>query len=211
MTGVTGYAKYQSNTSRLNALRFVMLQVLGGVRTAQLVKVISCTNSGGVSAVGQVVVQPLVNAVDGEGNAVPHGPLYALPYFRLQGGANAVIIDPQANDIGLAVFADRYISNVKSTKKQANPGSARQHSMADGLYIGGFLNGTPTQYIQFTDSGINLVDKNGNEISMQSGKILMTTALLDVTGDIHSAGVAVGSTHKHSGVTTGGGDTGNPI
>jgi phage gp45-like len=29
--------------------------------------------------------------------------------------------------------------------------------MADGLYFGGLLNGTPAQYVQFTEGGINIV------------------------------------------------------
>lgn len=140
-----------------NALRFLVKQMLANVRTAALVEVKKCTNSGGVTAVGFVDVQPLVNQVDGFGKAVPHGIIKGLPYMRLQGGQNAVILDPVIGDIGIALFADRDSSRVKTTKKQANPGSNRRFDMADGLYIGGVLNGTPAQYVEFSGAGINLV------------------------------------------------------
>lgn len=131
-------------------------QALGKMQTATLVRIESCTNAGGVSPVGYVDVTPMVNQLDGQGNPTPHVTIYNVPYFRLQGGANGVIIDPQKGDIGVAVFASRDISQVKTTKKQGNPGSHRQYSFADGMYLGGMLNGTPTQYIQFSAAGIRI-------------------------------------------------------
>jgi hypothetical protein len=151
-----------------NALTFVVKQILNLISTAKVVKVISCTNSGGVSAVGFVDVMPMVNQVDGAGNAVPHTVLHNLPYMRLQGGANAVICDPQPGDIGVAVFSDRDISIVKRTKAQANPGSAAKFAMGDGIYLGMVLNAAPTQYVQFNDGGINVTDKNANTIVMDA-------------------------------------------
>lgn len=127
------------------------------MQTATLVRVEACTNDGELSPVGFVDVTPLVNQVDGAGNPTPHVTIFGLPYSRFQGGTSAIILDPQAGDIGVAVFASRDISKVKSTKAQANPGSLRTYDFADGIYLGGLLNGTPTQYIRFTDSGIEIV------------------------------------------------------
>ena len=138
------------------AMRFMVQQALGKMQTATLVRIESCTNAGGLSTVGYVDVTPLVNQLDGQGNPTPHVTIYNVPYFRLQGGANGIIIDPQKGDIGVAVFASRDISQVKTTKKQGNPGSHRQYSFADGMYLGGMLNGTPTQYIQFSAAGIKI-------------------------------------------------------
>jgi hypothetical protein len=104
-----------------------------------------------------VDVTPLVNQVDAASNPQPHATIYDLPYMRIQGGSNAIIIDPQPGDIGVAVFASRDISQVKATQAQGNPGSARQYDYSDGLYLGGMLNGAPSQYLQFNPSGISLV------------------------------------------------------
>ena len=145
-----------STWGEFNNMAFMVQQALAKMQTATLVRIESCTNSGGLSPVGFVDVTPLVNQLDGQGNPTPHVTIYNLPYFRLQGGANGVIIDPQKGDIGVAVFASRDISQVKATRKQGNPGSHRQYSFADGMYLGGMLNGTPTQYVQFSAAGIKI-------------------------------------------------------
>lgn len=152
----SGQLKPQSTWGEFNNIAFVVQQALGKMQTATLVRIESCTNSGGLSPVGYVDVTPLVNQLDGQGNPTSHVTIYNVPYFRLQGGANGIIIDPQKGDIGVAVFASRDISQVKTIKKQGNPGSHRQYSFADGMYLGGMLNGTPTQYIQFSAAGIRI-------------------------------------------------------
>jgi hypothetical protein len=145
-----------SSASQYNAMLFLVNQILDGRNTMAVVKIIKVTNAGELAAVGYVDVQPQVNQLDGYGNAVAHGVIHNIPYFRLQGGANAIILDPQVGDLGMCVFADRDISAVKASKAAANPGSARRADMADGLYVGGFLNGVPSQYVRFSASGIKL-------------------------------------------------------
>lgn len=151
-----GLQSPESGATEYNALTFLIRQMLSELNAVTLVQVKKVTNTGGVAAVGFVDVQPLINQQDGFGSAVPHGVLHDLPYFRIQGGTNAVIIDPVVGDIGIALFADKDISVIKSTKKRGNPGSARRFSMSDGLYIGGVLNGAPTNYVQFSGNDINI-------------------------------------------------------
>lgn len=145
-----------STWGEFNNMAFMVQQALGKMQTATLVRIESCTNAGGLSPVGYVDVTPMVNQLDGQGNPTPHVTIYNLPYLRIQGGKNGVIIDPEPGDIGMAAFASRDISQVKTTRKQGNPGSHRQYSFADGMYLGGMLNGTPTQYIQFSTAGIRI-------------------------------------------------------
>lgn len=138
------------------AISFQIQMALARISTCAVVKIEKCTNAGSLSPVGFVDALPLVVQVDGEQNAEPHTTVYGLPYFRLQGGGNAVIIDPQPGDIGIVVFASRDISAVKAKRGQNVPGSGRMFSMSDGLYIGGVLNGTPSQYIQFSGAGVKV-------------------------------------------------------
>lgn len=152
----SGQLKAASTWGEFNNIAFMVQQALGKMQTATLVRIEACTNAGGVSPVGYVDVTPLVNQLDGQGNPTPHVTIYNVPYFRLQGGANGIIMDPQKGDIGVAVFASRDISQVKTTRKQGNPGSHRQYSFADGMYLGGMLNGAPTQYVQFSAAGIKI-------------------------------------------------------
>jgi hypothetical protein len=141
-----------------NAIQFAIKQALNKMQTATLVQVQACTNSGGLDAIGTVDVMPLVSQVDGNGNAWPHGTIYGIPYCRLVGGANAVIMDPQVGDIGVMVSASRDISKVVSTQAQALPGTGRKYHFSDSIYIGGCLqSAAPTQYVQFNSNGITVV------------------------------------------------------
>lgn len=170
-----------------NNLEFIIQQALSKVKTATVVKVIACSNDGGVSPVGTVDVQILVNQISVNGNlmvAQPHVTMYRLPYLRIQGGANAIIIDPQVGDIGIAVFASRDITNVKSTKAQANPGSFRMHDFADGMYLGGLLNGSPSQYVQFTATGINVVSPNAVSVTAPSVTVNSSGTISIIAPDV---------------------------
>lgn len=154
------FKSLQSQNDRageFNRLRFLVSQMIADVNCATLVSVVSCTNSGGLSPVGRVNVLPLVNQIDANGSPVPHGTVFGIPYLRIQGGANAVIIDPEPGDIGIAVFCDQDVSTVKATKAAANPGSYRRHNYGDGMYLGGVLNGTPSQYVRFSAESIEMV------------------------------------------------------
>ena len=155
-TNAVGFQAQGSSENKFNASTFLVQSILARIATSTLVQVKSVTNDGGVSPVGFVDILPLVNQVDGEGAATALAIIYRCPYMRMQGGSNAVILDPKVGDIGVAVFASRDISSVAQNKAQSNPGSARTFDMADGLYLGGMLNGVPTQYVQFNEAGITL-------------------------------------------------------
>ena len=250
--GIKGAQDVSSANSEFNAISFLVNQILAGKNFSTLVKVKSVTNPGSVSPVGFVDVQPLVNMMDGDNNAIPHGIVSNIPYFRMQGGADAIILDPKVGDIGIAVFADRDISAVKASKAAANPGSMRRSDMADGMYIGGFLNGTPTQYVQFSSAGIKIhsptaivleapdIQINAETVEIvASASTTVTTPTftvngatvlngslsqgtgdagggatmlgpVDVTGDVTAGGKSL-VTHVHSGVTSGGSNTGQPV
>lgn len=160
VNGYQGQAKPEDGIGDFNPQVFLIRQLLKECNTTTLVKVVKCTNAGELAAVGFVDIQPLVNLIDGAGIAKTDAVIYNCVYFRLQGGANAVILDPQVGDIGICCFASEDISNVKGTKAQANPASFRRFSMSDGIYLGGVLNGVPNQYIEFSSAGIKVNSPN---------------------------------------------------
>ena len=200
------------------------------------VKVVSVTNSGGVSAIGYVDVQPLVSSVDGDGQIWAHGIIYNVPYMRIQGGSNGVILDPAVGDIGIATVCDRDISTVKNTGAVSAPGSNRKNDMSDMVYLMTIIGAAPSQYIQFNSSGITILSPTkvkinapnveinaGTEckitaptitlngaVNQTSGAAATFSGSMNVTGDVTAAGTSV-HTHKHGGVTTGGGQTGTPV
>lgn len=218
--GYRGTFDLNSDTSSRNSIDFIVRMILSGVATATVVRVEAVTNAGGVTPAGTVDVTPLVSLIDGRGDGVPHGVVYGLPYSRLQGGANAVIMDPQVGDLGIVVFASRDISKVKATKAAALPGSRRQFSMADGMYVGGILNGTPTQYVRFVPGGVEVVSPlkvtvTAPDIELAgdvvvTGDLTLPTGSVTVTAGDVTAGTIPLKTHRHTGVTTGGGTSAGP-
>src|SRR3990172_3773568 len=176
----SGQLKPSSTWGEFNNIAFMVQQALSKMQTATLVRVESCTNAGALSSVGLVDVTPLVNQLDGQGNPTPHVTIHNIPYLRLQGGANGIIMDPQKGDIGVCVFASRDISKIKATKKQGNPGSFRQYSFSDGMYLGGMLNGTPTQYVQFSAAGIKI--HSPVAVVLDAPDIQLNAATVEING-----------------------------
>jgi len=203
-----------TTANEYNALVFVIRQLLGRVQTVSLVRVEKCSNSGGVTPVGTVDMTVLANLMTGNRQPVPHGILTNRPYLRVQGGANAVIIDPQPGDLGLAVFCSRDSSAVIAAKGPANPGSFRQFDWADGLYLGGVLNGTPEQYVQMSAAGISIVSPT--QITLQAPTVNIqassSVTINSPANTIEGGGTSIDGKpflpHHHGGVQTGGSNTG---
>lgn len=149
----TGFAGLHDLNSEWNRMQFAIRSVMNQMATTTLVLVKAVREEGG----GFVVdVQPMVSQVDGAGNAVPHGVIHGMPVWRVQGGTSAVIVKPAAGDIGVAVFASTDISGVKRAAGPTTPGSARRFDWADGIYLGGVLNGAPSQFVRMDDDGITI-------------------------------------------------------
>lgn len=199
-----GQARYDSTTSKYNRSNFQITSLINQIVTMTLVQVVAVSNAGGVAAAGTVDVQPLVAQVNGSGQATPHDIIYGMPYIRMQGGANALILDPQVGDIGLAGFCMRDISAVKATLALNLPGSGLTYDWADGIYIGLILNGVPKQYVQFTQTGINIQDMNDNKILMESDGVKINSVLIDRAGNLGAPGEITRGVGGGDSVTLGG-------
>lgn len=200
-----GFNTVNAGTSEANKLTFFIQRLIGQMATATLVRV-EAVHGGGLAPVGTVDVTPMVYQVDGAGNTVEHGTVYGVPYFRLQGGANAVVVDPKKGDIGLCVFASRDISSVKANKAPSPPGSARKYSYADGLFVGSFLGEAPQNYIMFDPEG-NITLKPASKVTVVGDMEIQGTAT--ATEDVIANGISLHD-HTHGGVATGSGTTGAP-
>jgi hypothetical protein len=180
------------SSSRYNEVLFAMDQVLGLVRTATPVRVAAVSGGGAGNPPGTVDVVPLVNMLDGSGNATQHGTVNGLAWLRLQSGNGAIVTDPVVGDVGLAVVCDRDTSAVLNSGGQANPGSLRKFDLSDAVYVGGLLGGAPQQYVLFSATGVSVVDRNGNTIVMSAAGITVTDASGN-TITTSSAGIAIAS------------------
>jgi hypothetical protein len=217
-TGNAGAGQQEpgDSNSDFTVTRFIVQQLLSQLETMKLAKVVKVTYPEGgaigtLGPAGTVDVQLLVNQIDGAASATPHGVVYGIPWFRLGGGKNAVVCDPKEGDLGYVVAADRDISNVKAKKAQANPGSFRQFSIADGVYVGGVLNAAAEQAVIFGDDFIRIVDKTGNVVEMSATGIELTPAS-GLPVKINGNGVVTGTLQLGGALQAiGGGTYGNAI
>lgn len=213
--GVYGFQQPQSASADFPLWRFFLQRMLAQMQTASLVVVKACSNQGGVVPVGTVDVQIMVNQVSGDGTPEPHGVITGIPYHRIQGGANAIILDPQPGDIGVCLFASRDISNVVKTKKISNPGSQAMFDYSSGLYLGGWLNATPSQYFAFSAQGVQVVSPT--RIDLSAPTIVLTASnsvvINSPANNIEGGGTTIDNKNflGHFHTASGGSGNGGPV
>ena len=180
---VKGVANYAAGNSQYNALSFMIQQAIREqVNTCIICKVVGVSD-------GYVDVLPLVTQVSGKDEAIAPTTLYHLPFMRYHAGIAAVILNPVVGDIGLAVFAGKDCSNVKvGTSEPVPPASFRDNSMANGFYIGGFLNQAPSVFVELTQGGaVNITAPGGVNIN----------GSVTVSGDVVASGKSLVN-HTHT-------------
>ena len=182
---------FQDRATPFNETNFLIQQLLDGVQTALPVKILAVYPDAEFT--GLVDIQPLVQQIAGDDSLIDRGVIHNVPYTRIQGGVNAIIIDPVIGDIGIAVFCSRDISTVKKTKSISPPASYRAHSFSDGLYIGGILNATPTRFIKFTETGIEI--KASDTLTINSKVVINGDVLINGTLTNNAVNL---TTHVHS-------------
>ena len=186
-------------------LQAVIRSMLASVNTGELVEVVG-VSAVGVAPVGFVSVRPLVYKVDGDNNNVERGIVHNVPYFRLQGGTNAIICDPAIGDIGFCGVCSRDISLVKRIRAAAAPNMRRVSDISDAVFMGGWSSKTPEQYVWF--NGNNIIVKAKNQVVIDAPN-LQVNGTINATGVITGAGISL-STHTHGGVQSGSSSTGVP-
>ena len=166
--GYAGHSSIQTPGGSVSVLDHLVREIVAGKAFAAIVKVLS-VSGGGLGQPPFVSVQPMVDQIDGDGKRTPHGTIYNIPCFRLQGMYGAVVLDPGVGEIGQAIICDRDISTVKTTRQISGPGSRRHNDWADGCYFGGFLNTLPTQYVAMDAAGVRVVSPT--QISLMVGSM----------------------------------------
>lgn len=206
-----------SDATHTNVTDFMIDQKLAQISTAKIVKIVKgpydkdgkSIAPGTVGPIGYVDVQPMVNQVDGRGDATAHGTVHRLSYHRNQGGLGAIINDPVVGDIGIMTVSDRDTSSVRATDKVANPGSRRKFDMADGTFVGTSQARMPEQYVTFKPDGMEMHDKHNNKVVTDSSGIVIE----DKNGNkytMNSDGVRIDDKHGNKIVMSSAGIDLNP-
>jgi hypothetical protein len=213
-------SKPATSNNFINTLLFMMKQTISPMNVATLAEVVAVDVASRTGPVGTVDIRVLVQEVDGAGKPQASDIIYEVPFFRLQGGANAVIVDPVVGDIGFVVFADKDLSAVQASGAANPPGSKRRFNMADALYIGGWCkNVEPTSYIIVDGESIDIVSPTAVNATAPTFTIngalhvtgpITTDDAITADGEVTGNGIVL-STHKHGGVVAGGAQTGVPV
>ena len=168
--------------------KYIIESLISNIHTMIPVKILSVTVPADTLApIGRCEVQPLVQQIDGSNNTYDLGKIINVPYLRVQGGSNAIVIDPQVGDVGLCGFCERDISIVKRTGALSAPDNRRRYDINSAVYMFTMMSGTPTQYIHFKSSGIDI--KSTGNVNINGLNILPDGTLVTKDGivvDTHS-------------------------
>ena len=212
----------QSNANNFNInnlggaaeLQAVMMGMMSAINTGEMVTVTKVKE--GFGPVGFVSVRPLVFKVDGDNKNVPRGEIHNVPYFRVQGGTSAFIVDPQVGDVGFCGICSRDISMVKRNKWFNSPNTRRTSDIADAVYFGGFLNRIPDQYIQLWNGGITIKTPDvlsiyAKEINIEAESVNINGLNIAADGTLTLANGVVVDTHIHTQANDSDGNTEQPV
>ena len=178
---------------------YIINNLIANIHTMMPVKILSVTVPADILApIGRCEVLPLVQQIDGSNNVYPLGKIINVPYLRVQGGSNAIVIDPQVGDVGLCGFCERDISIVKRTGELSAPDTRRKYNINSAVYMFTMMSGTPTQYIHFKSSGSDI--KSTGNVNINGLNILPDGTLITKDGDTVDK-------HSHGGVQSGGSNT----
>lgn len=206
-----GTKKVNSDSSAYNALEYMINSLINGINTAALVRVDSVSGGGAASQSGHVAVTPLVCQIDGDNNVIQPVSIPGIPFFRLNGGGASLVCDPKPGDIGIAVFCKRDSSNViNGTIAPVQPGSFRNFSEADGVYIGSILSSAPSVYVSLdVDSG-EIVLKAPSKIRIDAGTCEINCPIIQ-TGENGTGATLMGQVSTTGGIAAQGDITAGSI
>ena len=183
----------------------------------------------------QTTVQARLQAPDGSITWINIPKLPDVPILFPHGGGFSLTFPVKVGDECLVIFSSRCIDAWWSSGQIGPQNEMRMHDLSDGFALIGprsapnVLSPPPNSdgvelrsdddsaYIRIDSSKNITAHTTGNIAATASGSITATAPTISlvgsvsVTGSFHVNGKDVGDTHKHSGVISGGSNTGNPI
>lgn len=185
----------------------------------------------------RAVIKPLVMMVTTEGGTVGRASVANIPVFRFGGGGFFIRVPIKPGDFGWIKANDRDISLIfQRGGLEDQPNTARLHSFSDAMFFPDTIKGWVVDgknidalVIQSMDGSVCL--------SLHNDKVVLETPKYEINapetiftgnvtvngnyavngnsdsqgGTMRHNGKDIGSTHQHSGVETGRGNTGAPL
>jgi hypothetical protein len=221
--------KITDDLSLTDALEFFMLKKMLGLHTLTLAEVLEVNSDK-----SRMTVQSLINNVDNNDRSAPAPQIYDVPCVMMRGGNAGLITEYKKDDKVLIGYCERQIDAVKRTEARQTPALFRSHALEDAIIIGHWSNTLPSIYVKITDDEVTIeaVDKpitivtTGNTIVKANNATIEATTLATIKApNIKLDGIVEATssmtisnnlsvsgkdfiTHVHSGVTSGGSNTG---
>lgn len=203
---------YADNDSLTGTLRLVLTKFLQGVDDMLPAKVLAYDR-----ATNRARVQPLIYMVNTNNEIVNRGQVASVPVLQLGGGGFVISFPIRTGDLGWIKANDRDISLFKTGYEAAAPNTQRKHSFDDAVFIpdtmlkGFSINEDDAESVVLQNTtGTVKIAISDDGIKITSPDILMTTPLVTITGELIVSEIPF-TTHKHTGVEPGGGNSGGPI
>lgn len=208
---LAGVLKYAQRKASMNTEDMLPAKVIAYDRTKNLAQ-----------------VQPLIMVLTTDGKTQSRAQIAEVPVLALGGGGFVANFPLKTGDLGWIKANDRDISLYMQGLKEAKPNTLRLHSFADGLFIPDIVRGftiagedAEAMVIQKLDSSVRIAI-HGDKVKITAPDIVFDTPVAHFLHDVHVAGTLTadtdviaatisGKTHHHTGVQTGGGNTGGPV
>lgn len=215
------------------AFQAAMNDLQGRMRTA-MPGIVQSFNA----AEGTCEVQPAIQGViSGTPARLVNLPLLLdCPVVFPSGGGFTLTFPLEPGDEVLIVFGDRCVDGWWESGDVAPPAEYRMHDLSDGFVIPGpksrpkavaaattgaqLRSDDGAVSVQVSDTGVKLkagsataeLLSSGLTVTVGAAVFAFTSAGFDqIGGHLKHDAINIGKDHKHSGVQTGGGNTGNPI
>jgi phage baseplate assembly protein gpV len=223
------------NDTLTGVLNFALLKFLQNVDACLPAEVIAYD-----ATTNRAQVQPQIVQVTTGGEQVSRAQVASVPVARWGAGGFLLYFPVRTGDKGWLIANDRDISLYKQTAVQSAPNTHRLHTFEDGWYLpdsalaDASLADSAKCCLQSLD-GTTSVTLGGGVITLTAPtEIVLDTPLVSIAGQIISgtnpaftrtatfngtimttgdvvAGTVSLESHVHTGVTTGGGETGGPV
>lgn len=204
-----------NSSSLAGALSFAMRKYLQDTDDMLPAQVISFNR-----ATNRAQLQIMIPMVTTGGQVQQRAPIASVPVLQLGGGGFVVSFPLQAGDLGWIKASDRDISIFKKTlSSSSGPPTQRFHKFSDAMFIPDSMMNNVTLAdsagfcIQSSDGTLSIAFNSSTDtITIASPtKIILSAPEIDINSPLCKInGIAFG-THVHTGVQTGGGESGGPV
>lgn len=193
--------------------------------------IVQSFNSVKQTVVVQLALRERINVItpDGQGGAAPVpqdvaiDPIVDVPICIPRAGGFSLTLPIQAGDECLVIFSDACFNAWWANGGVQNQEKLRRHSLSDGIAAFGpwsqqrlIPNYSTTKAQLRSDDGVTVVEVGAGEITLTAVNVkvvgaLEVTGTITADGDLNVTGHLDGKTfltHQHTGVATGGGNSG---